>query len=200
MTPRRAARDLTNVTVSTFGESGGEVELAAGIFLPHRQYVAEVHDPGLPYQLVAKVEIKNGQPECRELILRAPEGGPAITGLALRSITLASYLERSLDAQFPKYRKTEPDEQGINAQLVSDREVTSERRRRQSIEELLPKVVAEYHRALGDEDPSVRHAPTQAVADRLHYQRGHVSRLLSEARKRGMLGKARPGRPGEVER
>jgi hypothetical protein len=64
--------------------------------------------------------------------------------------------------------------------------------------ETLPLVVEEYRKALHDPDPAVRNAPTQTVADRLGFKRGHVSRLLSAARQEGLLGAASPGVAGET--
>jgi hypothetical protein len=181
--------------ISTAGESGDEVEIAGGIFLPWQRYVSKVDDPEFPYEVVAVVEIEDGQPHCRELRLRAVDGGPPITGSALRSIPLASYLERTLELQWLPYRK----QAGTDCvELATSRDVKEGRRTRRPKDEVLPKVIEEYRRALADPDPAVRRAPTQAVADRLHYERGHVSRLLSEARKLGLLGSARRGRPGEV--
>jgi hypothetical protein len=72
-----------------------------------------------------------------------------------------------------------------------------ERKKRQPRAEVLPQVVAAYRQALAN--PSTRSHPTQAVADRMNYARGYVSRLLSEARKMDppLLGPARPGQAGE---
>jgi hypothetical protein len=58
--------------------------------------------------------------------------------------------------------------------------------------------VAEVCReALGSRDPDVRRQPTEAAAARLGYSGGHVSRMLTRARREGLpgLGGMRPPRP-----
>jgi hypothetical protein len=64
--------------------------------------------------------------------------------------------------------------------------------------DVLPKVAQIYRAALASDDEFEREAPTAAVAKRLNYSRGHASRLVSAARKQGLLGEARRGRSGEI--
>jgi hypothetical protein len=62
---------------------------------------------------------------------------------------------------------------------------------------LTPQQVAEaYREALGSRDPDVRRQPTEATAARLGYSRGHISRMLTQARRKGLpgLGDMRPPR------
>ncbi|MEU8252208.1 hypothetical protein [Nonomuraea sp. NPDC048916] len=165
---------------------GPEAEIVPGISIPFTSYTSEVHDISSPYRLTLKIEVRDGAPECRQFVITADADAPPITGVVLRSIPLATYVETTL-------------EKITNRRGDALEELRAERgRRRQPKSDVLPRVVEAYRLALADPDPVVRKAPTQAVADRLHYQRGHVSRLLSEARRLGMLGPARRGRAGEA--
>lgn len=146
-----------------------------------------------PLKITVEVEIVDGQPECRSLKVESlHKGAPlTITGATLRGIPLASYLNASLEGTGFPFSVS-----GEERTAVSTTEMISKRKRRPK-SEVLPQVVDAYRRALVDKDPSIRAAPTQHVANELHYERGHISRILSEARKQGLLGPARPGRPGE---
>jgi hypothetical protein len=61
----------------------------------------------------------------------------------------------------------------------------------------LGSVAREYRRALAN--PQTRRRATQTVANKLGYERGHITRLLTEARKLGLLGPARRGQAGEAD-
>lgn len=166
-------------------------EIGPGVFLPQTRYRATLMTDDL--EITIEVEVVAGETECRSLNLKArPSGRPAkISSGVLRAIPLGTYLTWTLEAAGFPFSVVDGEEVQISTQAA----INSRKRRPQS--ELLPIVVNAYREALADRSAAIRAAPTQHVADVLHYERGHISRLLSEARKQGLLGPAKVGRPGE---
>jgi hypothetical protein len=106
--------------------------------------------------------------------------------------------ESEIAAVRRRHPNATPEDAPVQVVRKATPEEVREARRRRPRSETLPLVVEEYRKALDDPDPAVRRAPTQAVADRLGFKRGHVSRLLSAARTEGLLGAASPGVAGEA--
>jgi len=178
------------------GKVGGDVWLLA-------EPTCDIDDPRLPYLLTMTVTARKGRLVCGALTLRARPDGPPVTLANVRSVPIESYLRevsRYLwESRHPALMRKAEELPGAFDSL-SDKDVKvleAGHRRRQPTAEVLPKVVAAYRSALSSKDPFDREAPTAAVARQLGYSRGHVARLLTAARREGLLGPAHRGRSGE---
>jgi hypothetical protein len=167
-------------------------EVADSIYLPFSRTRSRMRFGDYTVELV--IRIADRRPECESFRVNASHEGTAVTAAALRTIPLASLVEQAfVGIGFP-FRFDGDKRVPVTTQSVIDGPRSSPRESRDT---LLPKVVDAYREALAD--PNTRSAPTQAVADRLHFARGYVSRLLSEARRMNppLLGPASAGKPGE---
>lgn len=162
---------------------------------------AVVDDPGLPYLVQLTLGAFAGRVGVEKLEIRSREGAGPVTSEALRRVPLQSYVDAVLaDPSVRTYvvAETQRTERSVGWGPPAKEQLEALRlagRRRSDPADVLPAVVEAYRRALGD--PRWRGKPTEKVAQELNYSRGHASRLLSLARKRGMLGDARPGVGGE---
>jgi hypothetical protein len=202
-------------------------EIGGGLVTRYTGFVAKFRDPGLPYTLTIKAGVYKGAAHCTGLYIEADSGAPPITGTLLRDLPIKGYLDRALLNLTPMMPTTwdailrgwgsemEPAafarlQESLNQihavdhlsgvelyDLVTADEAADARRRQRPRSELLPIVVNEYRRALSN--PQTRRRATQTVADKLGYERGHITRLLTEARKLGLLGPARRGQAGEAD-
>jgi hypothetical protein len=167
------------------------------------QCTAEIVDPACG-KIELAIGVADGDAFCQQVLvtrhtLADGRVTPPITGTLLRSLPIATYVELALDQVSEFHAWERPDDSGQPQRVQTARpEGFHEPGQRRTKSELLPVVVAEYRRALSDPNPLVRRQPTEAVAERLNYARGHISRLLTEARQRGMLGAARRGKAGEA--
>ena len=123
----------------------------------------------------------------------------------LRAVTVRSYLAEirrhlaSSAGGLVILRLAEQFADSFALEPLSEEDAAAlEARHRRPQAETLPRVAAAYRRALASDEEGEREAPTQFVADQLGYSRGHASRLVSDARKQGLLGPTSPGRAGEV--
>lgn len=211
--PRRTQRDLSAVSVSDIhplsgdeavlpsqGPGGGPLD--GGLVLGQGFY-AQIIDPAIGVQVKIGVVAHERRLACSEVHV---EGLP-VTGTVLRSLPLDAYVALAREALGPlSYITPAP----VVTQ-VGDRQMMqwrgSSRGERAKLAQAqdghhrgpdrLPEVVAAYRQAMAEG----AHDPTATAARRLHYSRGHVSKLLSKARKpeRALLGPARGrGRSGEV--
>lgn len=167
-------------------------EVSPGVFLPHSRYEATVKIEGYDVRFV--VNITSGSAECESFTIAKTHGSKSrpITGEVLRSLPIAAWLHRSMEMTGAPFTIVEGERTPMPTQTMI------ERQHRQPKSVLLPTVVEAYRRAVAD--PKTAHSPTQAVADQLGYARGHISRLLSQARQTDppMLGPAVAGRSGEL--
>lgn len=189
-------------------EGGGPLE--GGLTLLNR-FDAEINDPGLPYLVTLTLVAHERQlvAESLRLTMREGRAPKPITSEGLRAVKVAAYVARvrselgSLGGGFLIVR----EETGLGSVTWSG--VPSDdwsrfdqaQRSRRDPAEVLPVVAALYREAMGSSDPQVSGAPTQYVADKLHYSRGHAARLVTQARepKRKLLRAAPgPGMSGEV--
>lgn len=223
---RRTARDFTlRLQAGKLGRGGGVVQGGAVLLGPYR---VAVDDPELDADLELQVDAYDGRLAVSELVLRRRAGRPAPTATTLRRVALDSYLARSL-AELPpgqlgsgrslddpsKPVPTEDDEPTPNTRVSPARGQQQRQPARQARRvtprprdpaerlQLLQEVVKLYRHALqlppeGDPD-GWRRKPTEYVARRVHLSRGHVGRLLTEARTEGLLAPALPGQAGEEE-
>lgn len=206
---RRTQRSFTLEVRAKAGAGGGIVQGGVVLLGP---YSVVVDDRQLDAELELQVDAHDGRLAVRELVLRRRPGGPAPTAATLRSVALDSYLARSLE-QLP------PGQLGSARQLAGGHTFVSPARGRQEEEvrkvrrassspsgaevrrQQLERVAKHYRHALelqpDDDVAGWRRRPTQYVAHKEHVSRGRAGDLLTEARRAGLLGPARPGRAGE---
>lgn len=185
VSPRRAAIP-NNWHVNASNTTGEPAEVAEGVYLPFSEVTADARFGD--YNLRVGMRIIDRKPVCELFQVAAIPGGPKVSPTTLREIPLAAVLERMLtDLGFP-YRLVDGEQISVPTPTVVE-----ERASRQPRSTVLPQVVEAYRDAIARGSNS----PTADVARQLNYARGYVSRLLSDARKAGMLGAARPGVSGE---
>jgi hypothetical protein len=186
-------------------QAGGG-ELAGGVTQLARLLV-RVDDLNLDYVLTLTLANDRGHLVIEEARLTRREGHPAITSTGLRTVALDAYL-RGIRRELARGAGGVGFgvERGrIGGAVVWSPPLTEEwagfesNQRRRVPAETLPAVAAAYRQALADPDPDVSRSPTAEVGRRLHYSRAHAARLVSKARKAGLLGSAMKGRAGEVE-
>ena len=161
-------------------------EVAGGVFLPYSEITARVTWGDFVLELT--VRIVNRKPVCDVLKISARDGGPRVTAAALREIPLAAVQDRMLEGLGFPYRVIK----GENVEIPTNSMIEA-RAKKESRTIVLPRIVEAYRDAIARGSTS----PTLDVATQLHYARGYVSRMLSEARREGLLGPARPGVAGE---
>lgn len=157
-------------------------------------------DPDLGYRVELVIDVEAGRLECEELTLRRIQGGEPITGSALRSVPVGLYVRRALQAPGVLLHQTGTSERSTTYSLPDPHalaDAVTEQASRRSAEEALPLVAQVYREALASPDPGISRRPTATVAARLHYHRGHAARLVTQARKAGLLGPAHRNRGGE---
>jgi hypothetical protein len=164
-------------------------EISPGVYLPATRIRATARFGSFTIALV--VSIKDRQPICEEMTIS--RGGSPVTASALREIPVASIIEMTMLGVFGRpFKYKGATRVPITAQTVV--EARSERLPRRV---LMPRVVEAYRAAMAD--PSTRSKPILTVAEKLGgYQPAYISKLVSEARKEGLLGAAAVGRPGEL--
>ncbi len=163
-----------------------------------------------------EVSVVGGRPICTELRLELGSGRAApaeLTGTLLRSIPLGMYLTEAVaHAAFPYTRdqegatsapfelagapawRTKDDTAPWSEMVRAMREVR--RQPRQGIpvsEDDLREVATVYRAAV-----TARQPPTRAVMERWNVARATASRWIARARADGYLGKAQPGKAGEL--
>ncbi|GGF11333.1 hypothetical protein [Subtercola lobariae] len=191
MAPRKSAQAHQLAWMVGEALDDTPAEVAHGIFLPHTR--AKVTTKFKGYDLEVIVRIEDRQPVCDLLSIKASRGGPSVTATTLREIPVASIIEQTLAGVFGYPFRFDGDERVE----VATQSLVNERASREPRRVLMPRVVAAYREALANE--ATRSKPIVAVAQRLNYQPGYISRLVSEARKEGLLGAASPGMAGEQE-
>jgi hypothetical protein len=215
-------------TIARYGRVGdaGPVQIGDGYLLPERFYAIVVpDDPDLPLCNLGLV-VERGRPVCVDLRCERREGSPPITGEVLRQLPVATYTReatrhvakrlvpdpegngwRTVSALGPEATPVEwrdddvpvygrdsepvPPEQRFDTQY--DRWAAAPRRRGPIRDDELRDVASVYRAAHADHRP-----PTQAVSARFGVSRSTAGRWIAEARRRGLLGDARPGMAGEI--
>jgi hypothetical protein len=166
----------------------------------------DIKDSEFPHAVTMTVWVSEGRLSCESITVTQRTGGSPVTTDGLRAATIDAYLDeiRSglLADRSAQRHVVAPAENPFGPKaIVSDQEweeFDRAQRPRRPMDELLPRVADAYREALRSPYAEVSKAPTAAVAKKLHYSRGHAARLVTEARKAGLLDPARPGRPGEV--
>jgi hypothetical protein len=195
--------------------------------LPERFYAVVVpDDPDLPVCNLGFV-VERGRPVCVDLRCERREGGPPISGEVLRQLPIATYAReatrhvakrlvpdpegngwRTVSALAPESQPIEfrddetpvfgaasapvPAEQRFDTQY--SQWAAAPRRRGPLRDDDLREIAAVYRAALAAGEP-----PTRTVAARFGVARSTAGRWVAEARRRGVLGKARPRMAGEID-
>ncbi|HMH92222.1 MAG TPA: hypothetical protein VK586_14195, partial [Streptosporangiaceae bacterium] len=146
----------------------------------------------------------DGALACESVTISEKPGGPPVTSLTLRSALISLYLQRIRDTLGSHHggdlvvRETYRDDSAGRINYAGpmpdewrDFDIAQVRKATRLTPEL---AAAAYREALASADPDVRQAPTAATAKKLGASRGHVSRLLTQARRDGIEGLG-PGRP-----
>ncbi len=202
------------------GEGGGP--LGGGLWLL-RRFTADVDDPDQPYVVTLTVEAQQKRMVPVAMKLSTRHGGDVITSTSLRAVKVdacMAAIRKQLGAwgggavvarRVTGKRFTDPiyADSGIANLPFTEwhstgpgmwEELEDGHRRRRPPSDTLPVVAETYRAALDSADPWVAAAPTQYVADTLLYSRGHAARLVSQARKEGLLGEAAPSWSGRRNR
>jgi hypothetical protein len=168
-------------------------EIADGVFMPFSRYEGTTYIDA--FEVKFSVRIVKRQAVCDSLNIRSLDGSP-VTAVVLRKIPVAAMVSSSIVKMGTPFVLDDGKRVPVATQRAVDARA-GERAKRTSREQVLPQVVQAYRAALAN--PSTRNSATQAVANQLGYQRGYISRLLSEARKMDppLLGPAQKGKSGE---
>jgi hypothetical protein len=168
------------------------------------RFTADVRDPALPYHVTMTLRARDGWLSCEAITLRETPDGPPVTGVALRSVIVDSYVRLIREevggagGAFLINKVTTRTEDTLAWEPPSEREwdalEAGQSRHKTKITTQL--VAQSYREALADATTSRR--ATAAVAEHLHISRGHASKLISQARAEGLLGPAARGQSGEI--
>jgi hypothetical protein len=215
-------------TVVRYGriEGAEPVPLGDRLVVPDRFYaLIEPDDPSLPICNVGCV-VERGRTVCVDLRCERREGAAPITGGTLRELPIGLYVReatravtrrlvqdgdeiRAVPVRYGELLPEEvrdggdtliygpgsraaPEEERFDAQYAQS---TGAARRRGPLRDEDLRRVAEVYRAAHATDE----APTRAVAARFGVSRSTAGRWVAEARRRGVLGKARARKAGEQE-
>lgn len=198
----RSARDHAAISVdihpgnlgSGLPEQGGG-QLAGGLILMNR-FRADIEDPAVPYLITLVVAARAGWLACESVTITEKPEGPSVTAMALRSMTLSLYIQRvreelgEYDGGFLITKEASRTESTVSFQPPTEAEwdALDFAQRRRSAQLTTELVAACYREALASPDPNQNGRPTAAVAERLNASRGHISRLLTQARREGLPG------------
>jgi hypothetical protein len=185
---------MANVKVIQRFPGGGMVPFGEGFSLPV-SYKVSVDDPQYPFIVELDVSVLDGQPQCRELRVKAREGGPPVTGEELRKLRVAGFLRHT--ARYAAYRhEAQPDGSVKFTPVGEDEDVDtiySQLRkrgpRRERDYERLKEVASIYRAALARREP-----PTKTVARELSVAESTAAKLVRAARDKGLLKPTTRGR------
>lgn len=188
--PIRVTVHQTNLGSGTPEEGGGE--LGGGLVLLNRVTV-DVSDPVVPdHRITITVAASEGRIVCESLTVSRVGTGPIVTATVMRKVPVDAYLLRAREELVTGTtyisRGQAASCRGVGPEEIGDR--------RGGVP--LSRVAALYRDALADPSPRTHRAPTAAVAGWLDISRGHASRLVSQARREGLLGAASHGQAGEA--
>ena len=215
----REARDASRIRFSHFdllepATQAGREPLDGGLVMD-QDLAVRVDDPKQPHVIELVIVPWEGRLEAgRVTVTRRNDASPPVDHKALR-FPLASYVAGAV-AEYLRRPTSDPDELMLTARIGrgrggrptffhalghDDQEpaasgLSQMQGRRRGKRATLVLAAELYLEALGD--PLHRRAPTQYVADKAHWSRGHASRLLTEARRANLLGPARGTRGGEL--
>lgn len=184
-------------------EEGGGL-LRGGLRLMNR-FTASIDDPEVPFDIVVTVAAIDGWLAAEAVTVSKRPDGPAVTAADMRMVALSLYMQR-VRQELQKHLgggllwKESGRGDGYAAYdlpVASAPELNELAQMRRAVRQakVTPQVAAEaYVAALASPDPEQNQRPVAAAAEKLGVSRGHVSRLISEARQQGIEGLG-PGRP-----
>lgn len=188
-------------------EQGGGL-LRGDLTLANR-FTAGITDPDVPFGITMTVGAQDGWLAIEAISVSQRDGGPAVSGMSLRSVVPSLYLQR--------VREELQDYMGAGGLLRKETQAAehirswdipltpedaegfglAQMRRAVRASTITPAMAADaYRAALASPDPEQNRRPTAAAADLLGVSRGYISTLLTEARRMGIdgLGPQRPRR------
>lgn len=163
---------------------------------------AEIDDPELPYVLQMTVRVVHGKPFCQSMTASRREGGKPVTRRGLNSLPI-EFLVREVAAAAVLKMETGPGYVAYEPVIGSSEWATVRRQlapRRGpqpdpvTHDALIRQVVSAYRDLLAAKIQK----PKPAIAKELGISQSYVAALLREARQRGWLRPAIPGRAGEA--
>ena len=204
------AIEVVEISADALGrglEQEGGGQLQGGLVLMNR-FTAQIADPEVPYAITMTIAARDGRLACESITVAAMPSGPAVGSGPIRGIALSIYLQRirqELGDAWGGGLITKPvarTEHAVAYQPLTTPEDWekldyAQARRAIHTSKITPQMAATAYRdALASPDPDKNRRPTAAAADALGASRGHVSRLLTEARRLGIpgLGPSRPAR------
>jgi hypothetical protein len=202
----RTARDLAAIKVTVHpGDIGSGVPeqgggpLRGGLKLANR-FDADIEDQAVPYDIRLTIGARDGWLACEVVTIRERPRGPAVTSMAVRNVPLGAYVQR-IREELERYwgagllwKETGRTETTVSHGWPADPgeweafDIGQLRRAARAVTVTTGMAAAAYREALASPDPGQNKRPTAAAADKLGVSRGHLSRLLSRARREGMEG------------
>lgn len=163
------------------------------------QFVARVEVEGAPLVATLRVAVDtHGRAVCESLRLDPAGDGP-VTAVALRMVRVAELLRVATAAATEKVRRAPDGVLELAPMTAADalgfRDKVKRRRRRATPadDDALREVASVYEAAAAKEEP-----PLRAVVESCHVSRSTASRMIAEARRRGLLAPPRRNREEEA--
>lgn len=214
----RVARDVSAIKVEIrsdgigrgLPEEGGG-PLRGGLTLMNR-FEAVITDPDVPYAITMRVGAHDGWMVCEAITVSRRDEAAPLSAAALRSLALSLYMQRIREelgaylggGLLAKEAGRTDRTVAYDFPVVPDEWESfdfAQVRRAVNTSKITTRMAADaYLAALASPDPAQNQRPTAAAAEKLGASRGHISRLLSQARREGIegLGPQRaPRRKGE---
>jgi len=171
----------------------------AGVALPTR-WRSLFENPDISFDVEMTIAIEGGRIVCEKFTASRKAGGPPVRNVELREVPIAALLElaakRVTTVEGRGDYFAQPEDDGGDAGGRADRVIKSLRpskRTRADKEAVLQDVARIYREAIAVGDS----APRRAIAEKLDYTVGYAAKLVTQARERGFLGPASPGKAGE---
>lgn len=171
---------------------GGMSDLGERFVLPERRLV-RFEDETLIVEV--EVVVEKTRPVCESVTVRRQPGQSGVTQHDVRRLPVDRLFELAAVEQAQVRVPSPPGTVTLEPASDEEQEELREylfRRRRTMTDELLGEVADVYRTAHQAGEP-----PTEAVREHFKIARSTAGRWVQEARKRGLLGKARTRQPGE---
>ena len=192
---RRVSVSRVETTRYVANQEAGTVTVAPGVEIWREVKVSGANYKGYDVDVVVVAE--DGRLHASQVTVSRRPGGPAVTGEALRLVTVAAFVRPSVRASSRLYPWAglsgdpwAPDSTRVAFGLL-DSEHRDRMRDAGPVTETLEWVARIYGLALATGDK-----PTKAVEEVFMVPRYTASRWVASARERGFLGPAQPGKAG----
>lgn len=189
-------------------EAAAQIDYEAGMirvghqYLLPRKFSVTIDDTEIPAVVLMRVEVgDDGEARCRELSIR-PRDKTDVTTATLRALPMKALLRQAATAVMEKVESDQDGDLHLAPMRAADVERFSatygrKRSARRIPPQELRRVLEIYHDAKRSDDPSIRRAPTQAVASALYISRATAGRWLAAAK--AAEAHAPDGASGETE-